>query len=282
MSFEKLEYSVAELETAPHLLTVQADGRARYETHSNAGWPELPEIGAYETTLAPDELRALNQALAAPPFKDLPDHWGRVPSGDRVRRIRLTSAGESAEKLVGTREPVDPRTQNLIRLLDQLAAQVARKPVQVLRLTLSQAAVDADGVLTATLTFASVGPQALVCRNPVGPPVPAPPTVLVEAWPDKPAGQLTAYDVVRGAASAMQVVTLPPTAGADQPGLPLPSGQSAAFQLRASPGFRVAGTHVVRVRFVNDLREAASAPLVYGEIYSSMVKVQVPGGAARP
>jgi hypothetical protein len=279
MSFEKLEFSVAELSTAPQLLTVRADGQARYETHSNAAWIELPEIGAYERVLTPEELRALNQALMAPPVAELPDHWGRVPSGDRCHRIKVTSGDQTVEKLVGSREPVDPRTQNLIRLLEQLAARVAQSPVQVLRMTLSDAAADAQGRLAATLTFASVGPQAVVFQNLLGPPLPPPPKVLLEAWPDKPPGQLSAHDVIRGPVSGLKVLSLPPTAASNQPGLLVPASQSASFHLDATPGFRMAGPHVVRVRFLSEVREAGGAPLIYGEIYSNLVKVVVPAAA---
>jgi len=279
MSFQELEYSLAELSTAPHVLTVQASGRARYETHTNAAWPDLPEIGVYETTLTADELRALNQALATPPLRDLPDHWGRVPSGDRCHRIKVRAYGQTTEKLIGTREPVDPRTQKLISYLDQVVAGVARRPVQVLRLTLSDAAVSAGGALAGVLTLASVGPQDLACRNPLGPPEPAPVRLSLEAWPDLPPGQLTAHHVARGAVAALEPLKLPPGASPTSLVVPLPAGESAAFRWRARLDFRMAGSHTVRLRLASDLSRAADFNLIHGELYSNMLKVPVPSTA---
>ncbi len=167
MSFDKITYLSAEIPQTPQTLTIDANGQARYESHTNEATPDYPEIGIYETTLPASEVQTLSSLLNNPLFNSLPDHSGRVMSGDRWKRIRVTAGKETSEKLVGTREAVDPGMSKIIDGLDQVVVKLKSHPQQALRIELTQPTINSAWVLTATMSLSSTGVQSINCRNPL-------------------------------------------------------------------------------------------------------------------
>lgn len=275
MNFEKLEYFNAELEEAPQTLTISAAGVAFYESHTNAHQPDRPEIGNYQTSLGEAELGSLRNRLDNPPFRDLADHWGKVMPSDRYKRIRVTTGSESLEKLFGTSVHITAPAAELIDYLNQLAAEVSRSPRQTLRSELSQVAVSSERLLTATLTLFNDGGQPTFCRHPVDM-LDAPDGHLkMEAWPDKPAGSLSAEDVM--IFPVEKVVKPESKAGHTNSSiLEIPSKASQSLRLEAQFPKASAGAYVIRINYESLVKQLEGRQLVYGELFSRTIKANAP------
>lgn len=276
MRFERIEYRHAQMEQAPQLLTIDMSGRARYESHSNSATPDHPEIGNYETVLPAQRVEALSRALDNPPFANLPDHWGQVMPSDHWRRIRLVTGTETIEKMVGTRQPVDPTMRELIRQLDEIAAEVARHPRQTLRLELAEVNINSSGALSATLTVSNSGAEPAAVRNPASMIEAEDARLFLQMWPDKPASELRASDTftvnlesltVAGQSSAGQsvpsVITLQPAA-------------SVSFRLNARIESQRAGVYMVRAFYTTTTRTVEGDTVIIGEVFSRMIRVNIP------
>lgn len=275
MNFEKLEYFNAELEEAPQTLTINNAGEAFYESHTNVHQPDRPEIGNYQTTLGAAELSSLRNRLSNPPFRDLPDHWGKVMPSDRYKRIRVTVGAESLEKLFGTSGQITPAAADLIDYLNQLATEVSRTPRQTLRGDLSQIAVNSQRRLTVTLTLFNDGIQPTFCRHPANM-LGAPDGHLkLEAWPDKPVGSLSANDVMT---FPVEQVTKPaPEASpANSLVIEIPPKGSASLRLEAQFPGASAGAYLIRISYESLVRQLDGRLLVYGELFSRTIKASVP------
>src|SRR5262249_52312024 len=140
-------------------------GKLRYESHSNLSNPGSLGIGLFERPLSEKELEAIASNFSPGAFAALPDHRGQVLSGDRWRRIRLTVEGQTLDKLVGTRLPVDASMQRTIDRLERLVEDARQHPVSVLRINLRDAAVDRSGLFSGVLELAGSGPQRVSFRN---------------------------------------------------------------------------------------------------------------------
>jgi hypothetical protein len=182
MKLQKVEYLVAELPEHPQLLTITG-GAMRYESHSNSHRPGSLGIGVYERPLASGELEAIESRLNPSVLQSLKDHRGQVLSGDRSRRIRLTSDTGTIEKLVGTKLPVDPALQKTIDWLDTLVDDVSRYPRRVLQMTVQDAALSRDGAFSATLILSSSGDQQVRFRPPRAAPAAQDDVLALFWWP---------------------------------------------------------------------------------------------------
>jgi hypothetical protein len=274
MNFDKLEYLDADLEQAPRTLTISGKGRASYESHTNAYRPDDPEIGFYETTMSQTELDSLRSRLLTPPFKDLPDHWGKVRPSERYRRIRITTAGEAIQKLAGASLAIGPGLQELFVYLDKIVIEVMRHPRQTLRSELSQVTVNAGRVLTATLTLSNSGSQPTLCRDPSSMLKASDGHLELEAWPDK--ADVRAADVMT---FEVKRVTKQGSKGAKRAESPLveisPQG-SVAFRLEAQFPKTNAGIHHVRVKYESLVQQLEGYQLVYGQLFSRTTKASIP------
>lgn len=276
MRFERIEYVKAEMEQAPQRLTIDAAGNAHYESHSNAETPDHPEIGIYETVLPRARVEGLSSALDNPPFSGLPDHWGQVMPSDHYRRIRLVTRTETIEKLVGTRAPVDPNLRELIRQLDEIAAEVARHPRQTLRLELAEVSINSSGALTGTLTLSNSGVEPTAIRNPASMIEADDARLFLQMWPDKPPSELRATDTF--------TVNLESVAAAGQSSAGQPVPSVITLQPAASVSFRIngrvesqrAGVYVVRAFYTTTTRTIEGNTVIIGELFSRMMRANIP------
>jgi len=279
MRFDKLEYVATGVPQAPDVLTIEANGSARYESHSNEATPDRPEIGTYQTALPADEMQALGKLLDNPPFQIVPDHWGKVVSGESSRRIRITAGQEKIEKFIAFRAPIDPAMLRAMAALDQIIAKVKSHPRHTLRVQLTQAAVAADKTLTAHLSFSNTGVEPVNVRSPLAAMAGEGCRLTFETWPDKARSDVRPEDAAL--VNVVGVEPLPPTAGPanTQPCLTLAPRASAAFLIRATVAARHAGPYFIRARYENFGGEAGGSPLLVGELYSQAVRVTVPQSA---
>jgi hypothetical protein len=268
MKFDRIEYQYAASMGSPETLSVQADGRARYESHTAGA---LPEIGRYETRLPPAQIEALERVVDNPPFKGLGDHFGRVVAGDRYTRVRMISGATTVEKMVGTKEPVDVGLSRVIDQLKAIAAEVARHPQEILRMEAGPLTVDGRATLTATLRFSNPGTQPIAWLPPSG-------HLTVRAWPDKPVADFVPGDLfeLRGA----QVSCVAATPSAPAAIAHLAPGDEAVFRVSATLSPRAPGTHVIQLIYRNTTEQIDGQPALVGEISVHTVKVELAAPAA--
>lgn len=271
MRFDTLEYKVGDLPEDPQTLVINRLGQARFASHTNRRTIDRPEIGLYEMVLPAEEVTALVSLMEDPPFKTLPDHWGRVLSGDRYRRIRVVEGAETVEKLIGTREAVDPTLQAVIDRLDRLVDAVEQHPRKTLRIELADPAVTADGDLTATLTLSGTGSLTAVVRHPAAL-LNAPDGRLVfQLWPDGSDARdlfLVAVDRVTERKDAGESPD-------DSAVLELPTGQAVAFRVHAAPGELEAGPYRCRIAYATFTGEVEDQRVLTGEVFSRNVPVAI-------
>jgi hypothetical protein len=269
MKFDRIEYQYAASMAGANTLIVQADGRARYESHTSSA---EAQIGRYETRLAPAEIEALDRAIADPPLSGLRDHAGRVRPGERYTRVRMTLGATTIDKMVGTEEPVDAGLGRVIDSLKVIIDKVMRHPREVLRMDASALAVDGHATLTATLRFSNPGTQAIAWLPPSG-------HLTVRAWPDKPAADFVPGDLfeLRGA----QVSCVAATPGAPAAIAHLAPGGEAVFQVSATVAPRASGIHVIQLIYENTTEQVDAQPALVGQISAPTAKLEL-AAAAKP
>lgn len=275
MNFEKLEYQVGEIPEAPQLLEIEASGHARYYSHTNETTPSVPEIGIYETTLSAAEMHSLEQLLAEPPIGTLPDHSGRVRSGELYRRLRVAFDGAVVDKLVGPREPVVGDLNRVFERMEQIVTQTRSHPFRVMGVDLQRPGIEnGRRVLTVQMTLSNRGQETVKCRNPLAWKDTSSGWFFLEIWPGPPAS-----------ADAGAVTVLTPnqleviagsTVDAAAPVLVLERGASASFRVSAPlPGVH-SGNYVVRLHFASTTDRIQAQTVLRGELLSKTVKVTVP------
>jgi hypothetical protein len=274
MNFEKLEYQVGEIAEAPQLLEIEASGHARYYSHTNETTPGVPEIGIYETSLSAAEMDSLEHLLEEPPIRTLPDHSGRVRSGELYRRLRVTFDGAVVDKLVGPREPVVGDLNRVFERMEQIVTQARSHPFRVMRMDLQRPGVENGRVLTVEMTLSNRGQETVKCRNPLAWKDTSSGWFFLEIWPGPPAG------ADAGAVTVLTPNQLEVTPGsivdAAAPVLVLERGASASFRVSAPlPGVHP-GNYVVRLHFASTTDRIQAQTVLRGELLSKTVKVTVP------
>lgn len=280
MSFSTIEYLVAEQPETPDMLTIDNAGHARYESFTNWGALERPEIGVYATPLSAGDLEAVS-ALADPSFKDTPDHWGQVRSGDLSRRVRVTSAGGTAEKLVGTKLPIDANMRMVTDMLDRIVKGVLEHPQRTLRIELSQATVDPRGGLTAVLVMENRGIEPTLLRNPLDLLSGENGWIRVELWPDKPPSEIASEDVARASIAKVELVSPADPAFASRKILTLAPKGTMSLRIRAKLEGPKAGPSLVRLSYASFAPAVADSAPIMGEVVSKPTKVGVPAGVSQ-
>jgi len=270
MKFDRIEYQYAASMSPPETLVVDADGRARYESHT-AG--SEPEIGRYETRLSSSELRDLDRAIDLPPLKGLPDHYGRVAAGDRHTRVRMTLKATTVEKMVGTKEPIDAGLRRVIDHLKAIAAEVARHPREILRMEAGAVSVDGQGTLTVTLRFSNPGTQPVAWAPPFG-------RLSVRAWPDKRSVDFVPGDLFElgGQQVSCAAETPGPPAGISR----LAPGGEALFRVSAPLSPRAPGVHLIQLIYRNTTEQVDGQSAVVGEISARTARIELTASAAKP
>jgi len=268
MKFDRIEYQYAASMGPPETLTVQADGQARYESHT-AG--SRSEIGRYETRLPPAELEALSRVIGDPPLKGLQDHFGLVVAGDRTTRVRMISGTNTVEKMVGTKDPIDTGLSRVIDHLKAIADKVASHPREILRMEAGPLTVDQRSTMTVTLRFSNTGTQPVAWMPPFG-------RVSVRAWPDKPVADFVPGDLfeLRGE----QVSCVAETGGSPAAIGPLAPGAEASFRVSAILLPRAPGVHVIQLIYRNTTEQVQGHDVLVGEISARTVKVELTTPAA--
>lgn len=267
MSFERLEYLDGVMAEAPQVLTVLASGHARYETHTNERAPDRPEIGVYETMLPAATVRALAALLLHPPFASLADHSGRIPSGDGYRFVAVTDDGETVEKKVGPDEPVGAGLRKVLDSLDRIVADVRQHPARVLRLALADPAVDADGVLRATVELSNPGPQPIAVADPAGLAAAGDGWLVLHCWADRPDADVMA--TVRPSS-----VAAPPGAAVEGGRLRIAPGGVLPVAVVATVGVERRRGHVCRASLASFRDAGGEPPLMRGEVLSRPVPLR--------
>src|SRR6185437_15369013 len=144
MNLKRVEYLVGDLPEYPQKLTITRDV-IRYESHSNLSRPGSLGIGVFERPLAKGEFETIESEFNQVSFKSLPDHHGQVLSGDRWKRILLTSGDETIDKLVGPKLPIIPALQKMIDRLERFVDETTQHPVSVLQMSVQEATIDREG-----------------------------------------------------------------------------------------------------------------------------------------
>ena len=254
MSFLQLEYLVGELSTHPQRLTI-GSGKLRYESHSNLSNPGSLGIGVFERTLSEKEFEAIDSAFVPGAFAALPDHRGQVLSGDRWRRIRLTVEGQTLDKLVGTKLPVDANLQKAIDRLDRLVEDVKQHPLSVLRMNLRDPVVDRSGLFSAILELTGSGPQRVPFRSPLTLADAAQGSLDVYWWPYRP-------DMSRSNVETTVINDVAPVSDVQGGGL------LGAFRIRARLTSAPAGAFALQVRYSNLASKWDKSEVVVGQLFS--------------
>jgi hypothetical protein len=273
MKFEVLTYTVGEMMGPPQKLTIQADGEVRYESHSNLSSPATPEIGIYATKLSPAEMELLDGGLDNPPFQSLPDHRGRIAAGDRYQRISLASAAGTFEKMVGTSEPIDPGLASLLSRLHRILTIVIEHPIQGVRMTVLQSAIDGRGAITVDFELSGMGTEAIQVVNPLK--LENSPGLSMRGRPDKPAASYQSGEVF---SIRVDKITGLGAQGADADSQVLQLGPREARSYRATAGFTGPSpqTYLLRLVYQNTTQYPSNQKVLIGELFSKVIALRVP------
>lgn len=272
MNFQRLQYQVADLSEAPQLLNIDTSGQARYDSHTNENTSNLPEIGTYETTLSRAEIQAIEGLLT--PLRGLPDHTGRVLSGERYRRLRVTVAGTMIEKLVGTRHPVDASLSRILDGLDQVIVRVRSHPRRVLRLDLGEPAMKSAELLMVPIKLSNLGTENLACADPVQLSGSEHGWLSVELSPAHSPATGSADSVTVHPTSVEYQAT--PPANRTISVLELGRGASAAFRLLVPLAPVHGREYVIRVQFATTVGRIKDHDVIRGEVVSQTVRLTAP------
>ncbi len=273
MTFTRIEYLTSEMMGPPEALLIHRDGLAQYEAHSNVADAGLSDIGTYETTLSPKTISALTTAFAYPPFRDLADHWGRILAGDRTKRVVFVTETERLEKMVGTDEPVPPRLQALIDILDQIAREVRLHPRQVLTLSVGEFGLSTTGMLTATITFANKGHDSLTCTNPSFLNEIPGGRLCICGRPDTPASEISLGDMFDVDVLSVSLQSEEQKAS-PHPWVDIPPGGAMTFRISAPLPISIAEPYVLQVLYRNTATEREGHEVLIGELYSVPLRLE--------
>jgi hypothetical protein len=276
MKFDRIEYTKNEFPGAPNTLMIAGDGHVQFESHSNEAEPDDPEIGVWRTSLSPDQMESLAKLLESPPFRSLPDHWGRLRPGEDSRRIRVVSGADTTEKLVGYREAVDSSMQRVIDIMDRIVALVRPHPFQVLRISVADVVAKPDGTLSLVLSLTNPGTDSLICRNPATMTGGSDAQLTFQAWPDKPKDQLDSEDMMQLTPTAIDDPHSPDKMRTGPAMLELAAGATVSYGLRMSVGTGISGPYLIRALYMNPSKQIEGRAVFAGELYSRTTNVTFP------
>ncbi|NZA28580.1 hypothetical protein H0E84_19585 [Luteimonas sp. SJ-92] len=276
MTYEQIEYVSSDLPGMPQVLVVNADGRARYSSHSNASDPERPEIGRYEARLTAAQIEALFATFEAANPKTLVDHWGEVHSGEDHRRIRITTTEGVIEKLVALRLPVSAGMQTLIDALDRVVKLAKSSPQKVLQLDLGPSDVDAGGRFTLALSLRNSGTEPISFNNPVVAETESDGRIEIQAWPDRDVSALRQDDLLAVAIDGIESTETAGQNAAASRTLNLAPGSAVAFRILGAFPFEDPGDYLFRVSYTSYADAADVQSSIRGRIDSRRVAVRKP------
>jgi hypothetical protein len=273
MNLQKLEYLVGEIPDAPQLLEIVASGQTRYYSHTNESTPNLPEIGVYEMTLSRAEIQAIEGLLGGVTLGTVPDHRGRVRSGERYQRLRVTVAGTIIEKLVGPREPVDAGLRRILDGLEQVVARVRTHPRRVLHMNVGLPAINNTAVLAVPMTLSNAGNETLACVDPVMLGGSGYGWLSIELWSARPSS--VNPDLITLHPNRVEVES-PMPSNRTISIVQLAPGAAAAFRLLVPLPPMPAGEYSVRVQYAATVDRIQDHEVLRGELFSQTVRLTVP------
>jgi hypothetical protein len=281
MHFDRITYTVLEVDEGPQALSIDRTGHVRYESHTNA--PELsrPEIGFYDLELPDADLAAIDRLVSAPALDPLPDHSGRIQAGARYRRLRVERGGGAIEKAVADRDPIDPALARILAEMDRVARLTLAHREAAVSLDVRGLELSASGAITATLVLSAAGKEPITCGRPTAAAEgDGPSFITVQMWPDKAASELRAADVVVAHTELVAEGSLSAGARSGPATLTMPGGALATYHLRAQTGHGgavVAGARlVVRVIYTSRAVPPDARGIFQGKIYGEPFHVVVP------
>lgn len=276
MRFDRLEYTQNEFPGSPNTLVIEGSGQTGYESHSNEATPKVPEIGTWRTSLRADAMDSLRRLLDSPPFKSLPDHWGRLRPGEDSRRIRVVAGSDTTEKLVGYREPVDPGMQKVIDALDQIIVETQAHPSKVLRIALDQPSVSADGVLSIVVSLSNPGSEVLTCRDVSTMIGESDGQLSLQAWPDKPRSELKSEELIAFNPTSVNDTTPDGKPRSVSASLELLPSKSISRSVRMPFVSKTTGRYLIRAVYMNPATQIEGRTVFAGELYSVPIPFTVP------
>jgi hypothetical protein len=276
MNFDTLTYTVAEMMGPPQRLTVTSSGEVRYESHSNRAHPDAPEIGEYQTKLGPYDLASLQSALGNPPFASLADHKGRIPAGDRLREVTVTTGSQSLQKAVGTNIPVDPSLAQLLTRLDRIVDETLRHPVRVLREEVLQLELTPTGSLAAAMKLTAVGTEPVLF---VHPGAVSGGGVFLQGLSDKPPATRGPGETVSASAAQISEEEHRSEEERAQPIVRLEPGQSLTFRALAVLPPHRAGPYLIQLRYQNTVAVTGTPGALIGELLTQPIRINLPAAA---
>ena len=166
MDFTTLTYSVGGFPETTQILTIKANGQARYVSHTNEHFLDRPEIGVYETILDRNAFRSLKDIFDQGPLAQLPDHTGKIPKGIATKMITVVTPTAEIVKKVSHADPIDPRLQKILDHLDGLALEIMKYPRAVLQVEIASPELSPPGNLLVNFKLSNVGSEELWFRSP--------------------------------------------------------------------------------------------------------------------
>ncbi len=262
--FSRIEYLSSEVMGPPEALILDSNGSARFESYSNLTSGGKEPVGTFETRFDAAQISALASAINSPPIEQIPDHWGKIASGEGYRAIRVIRGSETVEKRIGRRRPVDPAMETLMRRLDRVADEVKRHPVRNLSMRSENVKMNSSGDLEATLILSNPGTETVAIGNPAYPGMAA---TSVRVQPDVPDIELQSTDIIDTKAVEVRVARRG-AAETAEPVLEIQPGGSLSFVATFRLGAKPEGKRVARFRYQQTASERNGRPVLATELYS--------------
>ena len=207
---------------------------------------------------------ALRASLENPPLRSLPDQYGSITSGERVKRVIVSVAGDTIEKMVGTTKPVQLELAAIVSRLDRIVAEAMQRPVRTLRMDLSHVAIDSAGLVTLDFSLSVGRLEAMGFLNPASS---APGAGLsIRGWSDKPPAQFRAGEAfgvkVNGVANAGGASDAAASRIAERIG----PGMRLSFRATAPISVPAPQRYVIQLQYQNPVEQPGAPGAYVGEL----------------
>jgi hypothetical protein len=276
MDFTALTYSVGDIPETTQILSINADGEARYVSHSNEEFPDLPQIGIYATVIDAKALRSLSSMLDQGPLEELPDHIGKMPKGITNKTIRLASRNGEIVKQVSPADPVDPRLQKIFDRLDTLVLEVMKHPRAVLQAEITSPTVTPPGNLIVELKLSNVGREEFWFRSAWEIVKSKDGWVRVEVWPAVPEpGSMWSEQKVLVQPTSIELVGAPEAASGAAV-LSLRPKETKIFKISGFFYGKSGSKYVARVDYCNFKSKLEDKAPIVGEVLSKTTEFSFP------
>ncbi|MDD2735379.1 MAG: hypothetical protein PHF56_15685 [Desulfuromonadaceae bacterium] len=151
-----------------NILDLELDGSVKYHVQSNGNSPESREIGYYEGRLDEAALEKLYLMFESSEFNKMEDHFGKVLSGEPLRRIIVINNELVTTKMISFSRTPPIYYETVKSGIDSLIGVSKRNPAGVLNIGITWPGqkVRRDTVCSVQVTFSSRGSKSIVFANP--------------------------------------------------------------------------------------------------------------------